>query len=443
MQFTGGAGEANRINVDVFSPGTVTFREMEVAGPTILAQGGCTNDGPRRVNCTLSSGSVPIRIEAGDGSDSFSTFRLPSNPFTMIGGDGDDRLTDSTAAGTRPVFFGEAGNDFVFSGDAGMSANGGEGNDTFFGRDGADNFTGSVGNDSFSGGGGNDTINGSDGDDSFTDSEQGFGALTGNDTFNGGAGIDTVKYFNRNRDLRISLDGLANDGGIVIGGTSEADNIKPDVERVTGGKLNDTLTGSGEDNVLRGQEGDDLIRGLGGADTLDGGAPGTDNGFGVDNLQGGTGADRLEARDAIHDTLSCGSELDLLDADLVDDKLPLDCESVTQGAIREGKNVRVVSRRLRLTRGFVRVRLSCPRSVGIGCRGTLALAALRRGNRVAARGRTGRYRISAGRSKVVRLRVARADVRRLGRKKRKVAQLSSFERGTFGKKVTVRVVRLR
>jgi hypothetical protein len=447
VTFTAGAGEVNSVQVINLTVGTVSFREQEATGPTILAQGGCTNVDARRVDCTLASSSVPVRLDAGDMTDHISVSNLPSNSITLSLGDGDDHFLDQGFGATvRRNVFGDAGNDLIIAGPAGASVNGGAGNDILNGGTGADNLSATAGNDFISGGEGNDTLNGGTGDDNITENEPSFGALNGDDTINGGDGFDKVNYSSRNRSLRITLDGVANDGGIVVGGTSEADNVRADVEGVTGGKLADGIAGSNGDDVLRGMGGDDAIKGLAGDDTLDGGQPGTDNGLGADDLDGGKGADTLEARDAVHDTLSCGPDLDALDADLVDDKLPIDCESVTQGAIREGKNVRMVSRRLRLRRGSVRVRLACPRSVKIGCRGNLAITSLRRGNRVAqasARGRAVRYRIRAARSKVVRLRLSRADRRRLAHKKRKLAQLSSFEKGTFGKKVTVRVVRLR
>ena len=56
----------------------------------------------------------------------------------------------------------------------------------------------------------------------------------------GGAGRDTVSYAGRTVAVRVSLDGLANDGSPAF---READNVGPlrDVEHVIGGRGNDAF----------------------------------------------------------------------------------------------------------------------------------------------------------------------------------------------------------
>ena len=173
---------------------------------------------------------------------------------------------------------------------------------------------------------------------------------------------------------------MANDGP-----AGQADNAGTDIENVKGGRGNDTLVGNAGRNLLEGFAGDDTLRGgtparivtvpfgLVGDDTLDGG-------IGSDAMAGEGGDDLLLARDAIDDQLnvamSCGAGSDRLDADLTDDDtraLAPSCESIDQGAIDEGANVRIASRRLRVSSGgTVMARLRCPQSVRIGCRGSLA-----------------------------------------------------------------------
>ena len=126
---------------------------------------------------------------------------------------------------------------------------------------GADNLTGNTGANTIRGGAGNDIHNGGAGDDVLDGG-------TGADVFNGGTGIDRADYSTRGEALAIDIDGLADDAG-------EGDNVKTDVENLTGGSGNDTLTGSGVANAIDGGPGDDTLRGGLGADTYAGGS-GTD-----------------------------------------------------------------------------------------------------------------------------------------------------------------------
>ncbi len=126
---------------------------------------------------------------------------------------------------------------------------------------GNDNLTGSAGPNTLRGNGGDDTITASGGDDVLDGG-------TGADALNGGTGIDAADYSARTGDLSIDNDGLADDAG-------EGDNVKIDVENITGGSGNDTLVGSSVANVLDGGPGNDTLRGGLAGDTFAGGA-GTD-----------------------------------------------------------------------------------------------------------------------------------------------------------------------
>jgi Ca2+-binding RTX toxin-like protein len=147
-------------------------------------------------------------------------------------------------------------------------------------------------------------ITGGAGDDYLTT------ANAGRDDFRGGPGTDGVRY-DSEKDLSISLNDQPDDG--VPG---ERDNIRADVENVTGGAGNDLIVGNPFDNTLDGDPGGDTIWGGGGNDRL----VGFDDGdvlFGQDGndvlvagrkstLDGGAGVDTVEgaATDIAGDVLT-------------------------------------------------------------------------------------------------------------------------------------------
>ena len=97
----------------------------------------------------------------------------------------------------------------------------------------------------------------------------------------GGSGNDYVGFWDRTANVKVSLDGKANDGG-----KNEGDNVLPNVERVYGGDGNDTLVGNDGYNRLYGGDGNDILKGLGGDDDLD-------EGDGNDSVYGGPGDEYL------------------------------------------------------------------------------------------------------------------------------------------------------
>jgi Ca2+-binding RTX toxin-like protein len=133
------------------------------------------------------------------------------------------------------------------------------------------------------------------------------------ETIFGGADIDTVSYALRVAAVTVTVGAGVNDG-IAL----EVDDIKSDVEIVTGGTVNDTMTaaagvavtfngGLGNDTLigdsaadtLNGDGGNDILRGKGGADVLSGG-DGNDTfdeetaSNGGDVFNGGAGIDTLD-----------------------------------------------------------------------------------------------------------------------------------------------------
>ena len=141
----------------------------------------------------------------------------------------------------------------------------------------------------FDGGTGADTLTGGAGGDTFDGG-------TGGDILAGGAGTDTATYATRGVAVKVTLDGVRNDGS-----SSDAvdvalrDNVKTDVENVIGGA---------------------------GADVLRATAPNAT----VNALSGGAGDDKIRTRDGTGavDTIACGAGSDTIDIDASDTEV--DCE---------------------------------------------------------------------------------------------------------------------
>jgi Ca2+-binding RTX toxin-like protein len=224
---------------------------------------------------------------------------------TLIGGDGNDLLVGN---GGNDLLMGEAGDDTLRGGVASDNAltndqfvpPGVPDNDTLLGGEGNDNLGGWTGNDLLDGGPGDDLLNGGAGDDSLMaglDSytlKNGTIVNSGKDIFQGGPGFDVLDYSMRTNPVRVSVNGLADDGDPTANaGAGEADQVGYDVEKIigtpfndvlsavsgdvnphffVGGGGNDTLTGGGGDDSLEGDAGNDVLNGGGGADFLDGGA---------------------------------------------------------------------------------------------------------------------------------------------------------------------------
>ncbi len=119
-------------------------------------------------------------------------------------------------------------------------------------------LSGGPGADTIIGGSQADALNGNGGDDLLQ-------PRGGRDEVNGGPGVDLATYADHIvGSVRVSLDGLANDGY-----AGENDNVK--TENVTGGSRADVISGSAASNLLNGGGGDDEVRGAGGADSVYGG----------------------------------------------------------------------------------------------------------------------------------------------------------------------------
>ncbi|HWM10313.1 MAG TPA: calcium-binding protein [Solirubrobacteraceae bacterium] len=297
------------------------------------AIGGAGND-------TMLGGALANVLWGGDGHDSIDG---EAGNDTLDGGDGDDALAGG--AGTDIVTYAGRVTPITvrldgLAGDGGVGEDdtvrsdvetvvGGSGDDTLVGGALVDTLWGGPGADTLQGEAGNDVLNGEDGDDTLDGG-------AGGDTHAGGAGHDTADYEARIASVTVDLDGAADDGE-----TAEADNVRPDVERVLGGSGDDTLTGNNAVNVLDGGAGNDLLdpgrgagdQAIGGADTdtvtygtrtapvvadLDGladdGEAGEIDAIGADveNLTGGSANDRLTGGTG-GNVLNGGSGNDVLD----------------------------------------------------------------------------------------------------------------------------------
>jgi Ca2+-binding RTX toxin-like protein len=229
LTFIAADGEANAVSVSL-AAGTYTVSD---AGANVTAGSGCSQAAANAVTCPVGS----INLVSVDTRD----------------------LADTIALG---------------AGTAAATINGGEGDDTITGSGLADTINGGADADRIDGAAGNDTLNGDSGDDTFVGG-------AGNDTFTGAAGTDTADYALRSAPVTVSLDNVANDGA-----TGETDNVKTDVENVTGGSGNDALIGTTTANVLAGGPGADSLDGDTGNDVLDGGT-------GADDFTGGAGTDTV------------------------------------------------------------------------------------------------------------------------------------------------------
>lgn len=236
--------------------------------------------GPDTDLADYSGRDLPLMVSlndlANDGEPGEND-NVGSDVEEIEGGDGDDRLTGSDIATVV--------NRLV----------GGPGRDTLIGLAGNDRMFSNEGNDVLDGGPGNDDLDGGPNADSMT----------------GGPDRDEVFYSGRTVGVSVDLDDVDDDGE-----SGERDNVRSDVEDITGGTGADRLTGSSAANRFSGNGGDD---------TLDGGV-------GPDLLGGGGGFDRVTYRTRTNTIIA---NIDGVDNDGVTgekDNITLDVESIEGGS---------------------------------------------------------------------------------------------------------------
>jgi Ca2+-binding RTX toxin-like protein len=323
--------------------------------------GGSGNDmliGSSVVN-VLTGGAGDDVLNGGAGND------------TMVGGTGNDTyiantgdiLTEAAGAanGTADLVLTDS-NIFslaTFAAIENLTFNG-VGGFTGTGNGLANIITGGGGDDSLTGGAGNDTMNGGAGNDTFT-----YAMVDGIDTVDGGLDFDTLNITAAANAVDV-LDVVFQNGGvnaltrIETGLVSGLESVTADlnggidtlsyigttagvtvdltnllaqiasgfslvrnVENVTGGSGNDTLTGSALANTLIGGDGNDVLNGGGDVDTLTGGN-GDDTlngGAGNDNMAGGAGNDTYIANSGDNLTEAAGAANGTADLVLTDSNI--------------------------------------------------------------------------------------------------------------------------
>ena len=231
LGFTATAGEANRLAV-TRTPDRIVFAEH--GGLTIAtAEPGCTGGGTSVVSCAV---AAAVAVGLGDQDD-----ELAVGPLGLYveadGGDGADRLDAAEHTGFA-LLTGGTGPDRLFAGLAESDLDGGPGDDVLTGAAAGSRTSYFMGS-----------------------------ASDGADAIVGGDGLDVAEYDARAVALRLSADGVADDGE-----PGERDDIGVAVEAIQGGNAPDVITGSGTvDAELSGYGGDDQLAGGAGDDVLFGG----------------------------------------------------------------------------------------------------------------------------------------------------------------------------
>jgi Ca2+-binding RTX toxin-like protein len=308
---------------------TVSYRQDASFGGTLgitvdLALGTAT-DGFGNVETLVSIENVygTAQVDSIVGNAASNRFRGYAGNDVLNGGDGNDTADyseDADLGGTGGVNVnlvtgtaidgfgntdtlisiesvrGTAQADIIIGNAADNTLAGLAGNDTLTGGDGSgdevrydldEGAGGTLGvtvnlatNTATDGFGNTDTLSGIEGirgtrfNDTFTGSgaDEFFRGLQGNDTINGGGGTDRVSY---DRDIYARREGETLGGvnvnlatGLAIDSWGNTDTLTS-IEDVTGGHLDDTITGDGNNNSFRGLAGNDTLDGGGGIDTAD------------------------------------------------------------------------------------------------------------------------------------------------------------------------------
>jgi hypothetical protein len=328
-------------------------------------------------------------VEGGPGDDEIS---VSNAIYLLTGGPGADQL-DATDAMATTVSYADHTeavtvrlNALADDGAAGEGDNvvgqvtglrGGSGDDRLeafptarglFGEGGADTLVGGPESDTLAGGDGDDQLLAGPGDDYLSGG-------AGADVLSGGGGLDEVSYGGE-EPLRLSIGDGPNDGA-----SGEGDDIRGDVEGLTGGRGEDVLVGDDDPNRLIAYGGHDVLRGEGGSDHLIGWNDG-------DELDAGSGRDRVEAgaldrpllADGEADRTDCNSSAPVIAADALD----------TFSRCAPLARFRPLRR---LRRGQpVRLTIRCPAPTAVPCRGHFYLRAARGHRRLSRRVRFGPIR---------------------------------------------------
>jgi Ca2+-binding RTX toxin-like protein len=362
----------------------------------------------------IAGGPGDDSLTGGGGDDTFDLGAGPDGADIVSGGPGIDLADYSARAGRVAVSIDDLPNDgfpgvelFAPEGDTVRATveriTTGAGNDTIVGSGLENRLLGGDGEDDISGGSGPDHIDGGAGDDLLRGNQ-------GGDTITGGADLDTASYSEYSAPVAVDLDGGLN---FDDGPEGDKDLVGASVERVDGGAGDDTLTGNSHPNRIRGGAGDDTIDGGAAADTIDCGA-GND----------------LFTPDPLDTLIGCEPKVG-----------PGGAPGYAAPAQAIGPALRIGPARLRLSRrGHARVRLRCPATAKVACKGTLRLERTVRRRRRKLGART--FTIAAGRSATVRVKVPRKARRSLGRRGARVKALVAASDAVSAKRISNRTIRV-
>jgi hemolysin type calcium-binding protein len=193
-------------------------------GQPLAAPGTCARRSASEVGCPAGSVTA-VTVDLMGGNDTL-TATLPDTPATSLtahGGAGSDVL-DASATSTGALF-GDDGDDRLLPGRGSFDVTGGAGADELHGGPAGAQTRFLMGS-----------------------------AADGADQVLGGPGVDLVTYESRTAPLRLTEDGVADDGE-----TGEGDNIAAAVEILVGGAGPDTLGGGPGPNALNAGAGDDIV----------------------------------------------------------------------------------------------------------------------------------------------------------------------------------------
>ena len=243
------------------------------AADSAILQNGQACDNPvtastlKKITVTGSSGDDTLLLDFTNGLFALGTTSAASSGIAVdLGGGTGDKLAIKGTSAADNFNFGaasillntDANKDITYTNVESFVVSLGDGDDVYTSAGGG--AAGGVFGQPISvfGGPGNDVFN------------QG-SAATVSETISGGSGIDTVSYASRSASVTVTIGAGANDGA-----AAENDDIMSDVEIVTGGTGDDTLTADATlPATLNGGPGNDTLIGGSGNDTISGG-PGVD-----------------------------------------------------------------------------------------------------------------------------------------------------------------------
>ena len=181
-------------------------------------------------------GVTSARISGNEGTFVSSTFDNKKNEILLVGGDSNNRITNS---GKDVTILTNGGKDSVNNQGQNVKIGGGADNDSIWSNGSNGSLDGGAGNDIIQNTGSNSTVTGGDGNDSISNDAQ-------NVTVDGGAGNDTIQ----NAGSNSTVTGGAGNDSISNSGSGS---------KVNGGEGNDTIRSNAENVTVEGGAGNDII----------------------------------------------------------------------------------------------------------------------------------------------------------------------------------------